>query len=357
MRSNQWVHWVYDRGNVPRQVERLFEITSVSLEWFVPQAKDSQFSHAESGGVRAVARDVPVAVLAGHDLLQVLDMRDSPATHASLFQELPYSFRVSAWAPWESIVVSPDGKLIVLAISCGVLVVDWKAGKPIWQKGHLEQEGRSNNALAFGGDKGQFLFVAGAHTVERWDLPTGRKLATLATNQPVVKLLTTSRDGRVLLAGFSDDSSLGSLARTFAVWEADKDQPLRRFVEPGLTAAGISPDGQQIALSRCPEKGLVIYNWQTDQRKEVPLRLPSAASAAYRLYWAPDGKRVAAVVNGFPPSVFIYDASTWKPIAQWNCLRQGEMPSFSFTKDGVLLQLRGADLNALDVSGLPGLGE
>jgi hypothetical protein len=354
IRSNQWFHGVYDRAKVPEQVEKLFEMTGVSLEWFVPQAKGYQYAHAVSGGFAAVARDVPIAVLKGQNFLEVQDLRESPPKLASLFQLLPYSFRVEPLGP---VVLSTDGKLIVLAGHHGVVAMDWKESKQIWQMEHLEHEGNYRNALAIGGDKGQFLFTAGAHTIERWDLLTGRKLATLAVNGPLVKLLTTSRDGRVMLAGFNYDNHLGSLAKSFFVWEADQDQPTRRLIGPSLSAVGLSADGRRIALSGGREKKLVMYDWQADERKEVPLRLPYAGSCAYALYWAPDGKRVAAVVDGYPPSVFVYDSSTWKPIAQWSCLGMGEMPNFTFTKDGVLVQLRGAEINALDVVGLRGLEE
>lgn len=108
--------------------------------------------------------------------------------------------------------ISPDGNIIAVASSYAVHALDLKNKKLLWTSGPLEHEGRSNKHLVIGGDKGRLLFAAGAHTLERWDLLTGQKLAVLASNQPTIKLLATSRDGRVVLAGFNDDSGLGASA-------------------------------------------------------------------------------------------------------------------------------------------------
>jgi hypothetical protein len=62
--------------------------------------------------------------------------------------------------------------------------------------------------------------------------------------------------------------------------------------------------------------------------------------------------RVEHAVNTYPASIYIYDTTTWKPIAQWDCGRIGESSEFIFSKDGTLYQRRGNEINALDVTSL-----
>jgi hypothetical protein len=64
--------------------------------------------------------------------------------------------------------------------------------------------------------------------------------------------------------------------------------------------------------------------------------------------WSPDGKRFAAYLDTYPASIFIYDAATWKPIAQWRCGEIGAHSEFSFQPYGTLLQLQDDAISALD---------
>jgi WD40 repeat protein len=251
--------------------------------------------------------------------------------------------------------ISPDGSTVAVATHYGLYVVDWKSEKLLWQAGALEHEGYLGKHLAIG-DNGRTLFAAGAHTIERWNLAFGKEHSVLVANEHrgegIVRFLKTSRGGRVLIAGFG--LHLNSRPQSFAVWEQGKTEPALRFVEKEAAAADLSPDGEQIALSAFGRETLVLYKWRTGERQEIRLR---NSPGTYSVLWSPDGRRLAAYVDTYPASIYIYDIATWKPIAQWDCGRIGEGSSFVFQTNGMLLQIRGNEINALDVAALKRVAE
>ena len=361
IRSNQWFERVYDRANIPAEAEKLYELTGAYLGWFIPVVSGNLTAHSDFGNYHTsqagidsffAARDVPVVVSAGVNGIQVWDVKRGSVQDVLSLKILPSTQQEGNIA-----AISPNGNILAVASDYAVYAMDLKSRKLLWSAGSLEHEGRYNKHLVIGGDKGQFLFAAGAHTLERWDLVTGQKLAVLASNQPTIKLLTTSRDGRVLLAGFNDDSGLGSSAASFAVWEADKDEPARHFVEPAISGSGISADGRLIALSTFGRRDLVLYDWRAERRQEVPLRVPYAAGSAYSMFWSPDGKRLAAYVDTYPASIVVYETTTWKPLAQWRCGEIMAHSEFGFDNSGTLLHLRDHDLSRLDVATLRSVGD
>ena len=254
---------------------------------------------------------------------------------------------------WEHpIAVSPDGNIISVATHYALCAVDWKNEKLLWKAEALEHEGYFGKHIAIG-DNGRTLFAAGAHTVGRWDLLSGRQHAVLMTNKSdldnLVRLLKTSRNGKVVVAGVGNYNLRPSI---FAVWEADKNEPALKFGEQEGADADLSPDGEWIALSRFGRENLVLFKWRTGERKEIRLR---NSQGTYSVYWSPDGRRLAAYVDTYPASIIIYDTTSWKPIAEWDCGRIGQGSEFCFGKDGTLYQIRNNELNALDVPRLNNL--
>ena len=66
---------------------------------------------------------------------------------------------------------------------------------------------------------------------------------------------------------------------------------------------------------------------------------------------------MAAYVDTYPPSIYVYDTVKWKPLAQWNCGQIGSDSKFAFSNDGLLLQFHDGDINALDLAALKGLSD
>jgi len=345
IQSNQWFRAVYDRANIPAELEKISEITGAYLPWYIPTAIGRSVADGNGSEFFCVATETPVAVSAGWNFLQTWELNNSLGMASSQLRVI--SGKPSLFEYEHPIAVSPDGNTIAVATENELCAADRKSGKILWKTGALEHEGYLGKHLIIG-DNGRTLFAAGAHTIERWDLLSGQNHAVLLANEAnmdgVVRFLKTSRNGRILIAGFGLRGN--QRPQSFAVWEVGKNAPAFKFEEKDGAYADLSPDGELIALSRFGTEKLVLFKWRTGERREVVLR---TSNGFYSVLWSPDEKRLAAYVDTYPASVVIYDTSSWKPIAQWQCGKIGFGSEFSFGSDGLLYQIRNNELNALDV--------
>jgi WD40 repeat protein len=274
------------------------------------------------------------------------------AVESTTLDKLPYPWKQHADYLWGIQAITPDGDIIIIAAQDVFFAVKRKTQELLWHRDRM-QWGNTYHAaqhtLAMGKD-GKSLFAVEANRIERWSVANGTKLSTLATNGSGIKILQTSRDGTVLLAGFGDDS--------FTVWRTDQEEPASHFVEAeGTRCAAISPDGQTIVLNAFGQKKLVVHDWTRGKRRELPLRTPYASSSAYGLWWSPDSKKLAAYIDTYPATLILYETASWKPIANWPCGAIGSSSEFAFTKDGVLFQLMDGQVNSLDARKVKSLAE
>ena len=353
IRSNQWFRAVYDRANMPKELERVSEITGAYLPWFIPAVTGRSVANGNGGEFFCVATEAPIAISAGNKFLQAWELNSSFAKAASQLKSIPG--KPSLFEYEHPIAVSPDGRIIAVATDYDLRAVDCKNGTVLWKAGALEHEGYLGKHLAIG-DDGKTLFTAGAHTVERRDLYTGQTHAVLVANESngdgIVRFLKTSRNGKVLIAGFGLHNNWRP--RSFIVWDVDKVEPALKFEEREGAFADLSPDGELIALSRFGRDRLVLFKWRTGERNEVRLR---NSGNCYSVLWSPDGKRIAGHADTYPASIILYDTTSWKPIAHWKCGQIGQRSEFFFGKDGTLYQIRSSELNALDVPRLKSMAE
>lgn len=263
IRSNQWFQCVYDRGNVPKQVEKLFEITGAYLEWFIPtvgpqdRGFEGQMHWATSF---ATAKDAPYAVSScANSGLQIWNLGGwSPRKITVSPDNFPYPtkylFNGMFGGFQGAITISPDGRDLILADGHDLFAVDWENQKVLWRNdqmafGNLYQAEGKTLALD---NRGQFLYLANGDSIEHWNWADGTKLRTLATNTPGIKFLQTSWNGGFLIAGFADGS--------FTIWNTDKDEPVSHFIEPGgADCMAISPDGKQIVLNSFGQRKLEYF--------------------------------------------------------------------------------------------------
>ena len=368
LRTNQWFEFTYDRANVPKEVEKLFEITGGYLEWFIPIVNGHLIARTAYGGSSGsqagiesfrIATAAPIAVSSGVNGIQIWALKKGTATPLLFLTKDP-SLHFQFGHPWDPAAISPDGRIVVCASDYETFAADWKAEKVLWVKNSLVDIESGNcltKKIAIGGDKGQFLFVGAAYKVERWDLFTGKYLATLATNHVTVQSLEASRDGKILVAGFYDKNPLMGgciqMPDSVSVWKSDDDD-LSAQIETGEhTGVGVSPDGRRIALSICGQRKLLIWNWQTGATNEINFRTPyGSLPQAYSMFWSPDKTRFAAYVDTYPASIVIYDALNWKPLAHWKCGQVMSDAKFDFASDGEFVELRDHDLTGLDVKSL-----
>ena len=197
---------------------------------------------------------------------------DGPRSPAPAFKGIS-----EAPSPWEAIAITPDGNVVVVAINYGLYAVDWKAGRFLWHSDPLDHDSFYGTALAIG-DNGKTLFTGGAHVVDRLDMATGQKTGSLGPNDQYVTFLRTSRNGKVLLAGFGN---VHGITTSFALWESGEREPSLRFSSPGPygSIVGISPDGALLALWHWPkeavvfrgqfERNLELWNWRKGAKRKV----------------------------------------------------------------------------------------
>ncbi len=351
IRSNQWFRAVYDRADIPKELEQVSQITGAYLPWYIPTVVGRPVANGNGSEFFCVANETPIAVSAGWSFLQAWELNNAFGMASSQLKVI--SGKLSLFEYEHPIAVSPDGKTIAVATEYELCAVDWKNRKVLWKAGALEHEAYSGKHLAIG-DNGRTLFAAGAHTIERWDLLSGQNHSVLMANEAnmdgVVRFLKTSRDGKILIAGFGLRGN--QRPQSIAVWEVGKNAPALKFEEKEGANADLSPDGEWIALSRFGTEKLVLFKWRTGERKEVQLR---NSGDSYSVLWSPDGKRLAAYVDTYPASIIIYDTANWKPIAHWECGTIGFGSEFSFGSNGTLYQIRNNELNALDVQSLKSL--
>lgn len=345
IRSNRWFSATYDRGDIPEPIERITRITGAYLQWSVPVVDGHAVALSDHGNFLGAATTAPVAVTAQSGHLWVLNW-NRPFNQFSDPIRFGGSPMLEEWE--QPVGVSPDGSIFAIADDSGLYAFDCKDGKTLWKNPPLDCDSFQGIRLAVA-DNGKILYTAGAHVITKWNFVTGEKIAVLDTNQETVRFLKTSQNGKVLIAGFG--MKYNWRPWSFAIWESGKNKPSLRFNEPQADGANadLSPDGEQIALSKFGTSDLILLNWRTNQRKEI--HLPNSPGT-YSVYWSPDGKRLAAYVDTYPASIYIYDTKTWKPIAQWKCGKIGEYSEFLFQKNGTLLQIRGNEINSLDVAAL-----
>lgn len=362
IRSNQWFERVYDRANIPKEVESLYDLTGAYLGWFIPKVEGHEIARLHDanfqGGFATVARNADLAVSFGqwvtNGAYYYPPVTEFWKLERGLRQAAP-QFKGISKVPsqWEGVAASPDGSVVAVAIAYGLYVIDAKSGKLLWQAGPLDHDSYFGTTLAIA-DNGRALYTSGAHIIERWDLLSGRKLATLCTNVFIVKFLNASQDGSMVLAGFG---GLNAAPTSFALWELGSNQPALSFSTPDGASVGISPDGQTLVLCHWPGKTLEIWNWKKGERLQVPLRVPYSSGSAYSMHWSPEGKRLAAYVDTYPASVVIYETSSWKPLAQWACGHIGSHCEFFVKQDGRLLQIIGGQIYSLDLTAIKSVAD
>ena len=357
IRSNQWFCAVYDRADIPKELEKVAEITGAYLPWYIPAIPGHLMASNNDWTRRfyCVATEAPVAVSDEGNFLQIWDLRNFFHIKSSRL-EIP---RQLLFSGERTAAISPNGNFIALATYSGICVFDRKKEKVLWK-----MEAKFENTHSYSarylciGDNGQTLFMSDGNMIEQLDLLTGKNHSVLITNKAdwdgVVRFLKISANGKILIAGFgANPNATMQGPRQFVVWEMGKDKPAFKFEEKENVSVDLSPDGEWIAMGRFGIDKLKLFKWRTDEKKEVRLRNLQGIDVAL---WSPDGKRLAGY-NYFQHSVIFYDTTSWKPIAQWGCGTDGSASEFSFGTNGVLYHILKvvngrSEINALDVSRL-----
>jgi len=245
MRSNQWFQFVYDRANIPFEVEKLYQITGAELKWFIPQVGWSpklgeHMMASIDPNSFYIARDTDFAVSrCDGPNLQIWNLNEKIDLKNLSWDYLPYPLKKYVNESGGITAISSDGRVLIFAVRNSLFAVDWRNQKLLWETDHFwgNTYHADEKTMAIG-NQDQSLFVAELNSIEHRSLANGTKIGTLVTNNTAIKFLKTSWDGKVLVGGFADNS--------FTIWKTDKDKPVANFTEPdGANCIAISPDGKK----------------------------------------------------------------------------------------------------------------
>jgi WD40 repeat protein len=343
IRENQWFKNIYDRADVPKEVEALFQITGAYLEWFMPRPEGHQISTNLDAGEFHVARNAPKAVLFASTNVIIFDLNKNQVQGTIPIEETIAYPAAQQWGEQRR-VLSPDGNILVDWIYLngqGIYAFDLTAKKILWKN---DSAGNYSKCV-IGGDNGQFLFIANRHSIERWDLASGKCQAVLATNLPWINWTLVSQDGKVFAAGYGAADYAATNSAT--IWRANEDKPAAQLDDIGHASGALSPDGRILALTA--GGGIELKDWQKELSEKIPIRFPYGLFEVRGVSWSPDGKYVALSLNGSMPLLGIYETTTWKPMA---ILPPDQS---EFAQNGDLLLFRGGEIYSLDAPALTSL--
>ena len=150
--------------------------------------------------------------------------------------------RVAHQGAVEAVAFSPDSRRIVTgSADKSARVLEASGGSELWRVAHPEPV----TSAAFTAD-GQRVLVGRGHveaaTVQLFETLTGKQLLDLSPDEPEVRSVAVSEDGRFLVVGG------GMLSPTRVFRADDSAKPLLSINAPSpVEALGISPDGRRVA--------------------------------------------------------------------------------------------------------------
>jgi hypothetical protein len=329
IRDNQWFKNIYDRADIPKEVETLFQIAGGHLEWYLRWPESEQITTNLGASEFHMARNAPKALLFAPTNLIVFDLDKN-----KILETIPRT-EVLAYPDqgddMQTRILSADGNILVDSIygnRHGIYAYDLRTRKILWRK----DEARQLKYLNVGGDRWQSLFVGNGSSIERWDLASGNREAVLAANLPVMNWTAISQDGRVFASGYGS----GDLKATnwATIWRTDEDKPVAKIDDIGHYGGVLSPDGRVLALTI--SNAIEIIDWQKGSRTKFPIRFPYGFHDSQgAVYWSPDGKYLEVALNEASRWLWeIYETTAWKPKAILPYRAE-------FTGKGDLFQLNG----------------
>lgn len=338
-RSNQWFTSIYDRRNVPLEVEKLFELTGMGLEWSLPIVNSTtNFSCPSSPGksILQVAGEASTVASLGLTGAQISDIQGG---QESVITNLSFGPLWLEGSLLMSATVSADGRFVAIGRDHEISMFDCVLKKIIWEKSAIVSSAdQSHNDsvprhLAIT-ENNKVLIVnrSNGPLVEKWNLATGEILGTLDSDSSGVEAMTTSRDGRFLAVAFGNG--------IVHVWDTETNDPPKSFTDSKwILSMVFSPDDRLLAISGYGDKrAFEIWDWPAEKkvlaRKNWHTSIPDGIDS---LAWSPDGTLLAANAGGQGPIIF--ETKTWQPLACWgqHPISGGGPTRLAFSADGTLI--------------------
>jgi eukaryotic-like serine/threonine-protein kinase len=208
------------------------------------------------------------------------------------------------------VAFSPDGSLLAAIDDYATITLwDVPSGRKVATlHGDKNQKDSEYDSVAFSRD-GKTLAYSSNTTITVWDVRSRDKVATLVDPAgPVTDVgkmvgsVTFTKDGRTLIASTTEgklrfwDISGRSITATV---QGGKD---------GLYGLALSPDGKVLAADAGREG---VRLWDTGSRKEIET-LTFTSQIIGAVAFSPDGKSLAASETG--GAVQVWSTATWNPI-------------------------------------------
>jgi len=168
--------------------------------------------------------------------------------------------------------------------------------------------------------------------VRIWDINTGEVTRELEGSH--IRVVAFSSDGKKLVSG----SSRGMIG----IWNPDTGKLINKRIldcRPGITAVACSPDGKKVAFGYTINNNVVIWDLNTDKRRELKVDSdPYTSYTYYSMAFSPDGKRVAAgTFDTTAGKVIVWDLDAGKVVRELTNAKRPmgrRVESVAFSPDG-----------------------
>ena len=242
-------------------------------------------------------------------------------------EEVLRSFNVKDKLAVKALSFSPDGRLLAVADSAGLVALwDPDSGELVQE---LKKHTRMALSLAFTPDGTKLVSGGLDRQIFVWDVATGKLIWSLEGHKRGVYAVACSADGKLIVTSSRDlalyfwDAKTGQRIQSAQFKEADSEVPL----EHRFKAFTFSPDGRHIVAGT--EEGEIFYfNFKTGLQEA---HFISNARSIDEIIFSPDGSRLAIGSND--QTVRILDPKTHEELRVLTG-HTSNVESICFNRDG-----------------------
>ena len=237
-----------------------------------------------------------------------------------------------------SVVMSPNGKLIISAGDCGksnssqchnIKLWDVITGKEI---ASLQGHSQNVNAIAMTANGKTLVSGSDDKTIKIWDLQTNKLIHTLKSHTDAIHSLAISGDGKILVSA-SDD-------KTIKIWNLITGKLIRTLIghKYWVRSVDISPDGVTLASGSFDK---TIKLWNLNQEAPI-MNLATSSQTVIAVAFSPNGKILAS--SSRDRTIKLWNLQTLKEIRTL-MIEDNSVNTIAFSPDGKILASAGRNIS------------